>query len=78
MLKRHINEQDDTIQKQDLEFQRLNSTLKQIDDDILGQKKEYDQLIHRKEWPDDIYISSKEQIASEAFDQKDRRGEYVC
>jgi len=49
MLKQYINEQDDIIQKQDLKVHRLNAALHQIDDDVLNQKKEYDQLINERD-----------------------------
>ncbi len=49
IFKRHMTERDNLIQKQDLEISRLNSSLKQMDEDVLNQKKEYDQLINERD-----------------------------
>lgn len=49
VFRRHINDRDDLLQKQDLEMHRLNMTLKRMDEDALNQKKEYDQLINERD-----------------------------
>jgi chromosome segregation ATPase len=49
IFKRHIAERDKFIQKQDLEINRLSTTLKGMDEDALNQKKEFDQLINERD-----------------------------
>lgn len=49
LFKRHMTERDNLLQKQDLEINRLNSSLKRMDEDVLNQKKEYDQLINERD-----------------------------
>ena len=49
IYKRQILDRDDVIQKQTLELQRMTMTLKQMDEETVRQKKDYDQLIHERD-----------------------------
>lgn len=48
-LKRHLLDQEGTIQKQDLMIRRFNSMLKEMDDDAFSQRKEYDQIVNERD-----------------------------
>jgi|AntRauTorckE5430_2_1112549.scaffolds.fasta_scaffold04171_1 chromosome segregation ATPase len=47
--RQHLNEQEDMIQKQDLEIRKLNSMLTRMDEELLEQKKEYDQIVNERD-----------------------------
>jgi hypothetical protein len=48
-MKRHLDDQEGAIEQQDLVMRRLNSSLKQMDDDALYQRKEYDQIVNERD-----------------------------
>ena len=47
--KQRLDQQECVIQTQDLEIRRLNATMKQMDDEGLDQKKEYDQIVNERD-----------------------------
>lgn len=49
VLKRQMINRDDIIQKQEIEMNRMNATIKQMDEDILRHKKEYGQLVNERD-----------------------------
>lgn len=49
VLRRHMCERDDAIQKQGLEIHNLNASLKHADQNVCSQRKEYDQLINERD-----------------------------
>lgn len=48
-LKQQIHQQESIIQKQVTEIRRLCSTLRRMDEDMLAQKKEYDEVINERD-----------------------------
>ena len=48
-LNQQIDEQHETIQNQDLDIHRLNSTLKQLEEEMRKHRKEYDQIINERD-----------------------------
>ncbi len=48
-MKKHLDVQEASIQKQDLIIRRLNSSLKHMDDDAFNQRKEYDEIVNERD-----------------------------
>ena len=61
--KQHSEQQQEYIHKQSLEIQRLNGILKRLDDDILEQKKEYDQVINERDLLGAQIVARNDEIA---------------
>jgi len=48
-LRRLLEQHDDTVHKQDAEVRRLAAMIRRLDDEALGQRKEYDQVVNERD-----------------------------